>query len=332
MEAPTRRSRRIRAAVPLAVGALVALVGLWWYVTQPLMRSHRLYHGDAAVSPARLEAHVRTLSSEFLPRDFAHPENLDGAAAYIRSAFEQTGAAVSDQPYEAGGATYRNVIASFGPDTPERIVIGAHYDAAGPFPGADDNVSGVAGLLELAHLLGQAPPPVRVELVAYSLEEPPYFRSPYMGSAVHARALVEQGVRVRAMLSLEMIGYFTDAPRSQRFPLGILRAFYPSEGNFITVVGKLGQGRVVRRVKRAMRRASTLPVHSLNAPRWIPGVDFSDHVNYWDAGWDAVMITDTAFYRNPYYHTAQDTADTLDYQRMAQVVQGVHAAVLDLAR
>lgn len=318
--------------VLVILGMASVLVVLWWYTTQPLPVSDPSKHAEPAVSPARLEAHVRALSREFLPRDFAHPENLDGAAEYIRSEFERARATVSDQPYQADGTTYRNLIASFGPDTPERIVVGAHYDAAGEFPGADDNASGVAGLMELAYLLGRAPPPVRVELVAYSLEEPPYFRSRLMGSAVHARSLEEKGVRVRAMLSLEMIGYFTDAPASQSFPLRILKAFYPSEGNFITVVGKLGQGSVVRRVKRAMRGASPLAVHSINAPRWIPGVDFSDHVNYWDAGWKAVMITDTAFYRNPYYHTARDTAETLDYHRMAMVVQGIHAAVLELSR
>jgi Zn-dependent M28 family amino/carboxypeptidase len=284
------------------------------------------------VSPARLEAHVRALAERFRPRDYLHPRNLDGAAAYVREEFERAGGRVSEQPYAAEGRTYRNVIAAFGPDTGERVVVGAHYDAAGPYPAADDNASGVAGLIELAHLPGKTELPVRVELVAYPLEEPPFFRTPYMGSAVHAASLRQAGVRVRAMLSLEMIGYFTDAPESQRFPLGFLRAFYPTEGNFITVVGSLGGGGVVRKVKQAMRKAAPLLVHSINAPRWIAGVDFSDHVNYWDAGYPAAMITDTAFYRNPFYHTARDTPDTLDYRRMAMVVQGVYAAVLRLAR
>lgn len=285
-----------------------------------------------AVAPERLGTHVQALAREFVPRDFSHPENLDRAAAYIGAELERAGGAVAEQTFEAGGRTYRNVIASFGPESGERIVVGAHYDAAGPFPAADDNASGVAGLIELAHLLGSASLGARVELVAYPLEEPPFFRTPQMGSAVHAASLREQAVRVRAMMSLEMIGYFTDAPNSQHFPLGILRAFYPSKGNFITVVGKLGKASVVRRIKRAMRSASPLPVHSINAPRWIPGVDFSDHVNYWDAGYDAVMITDTAFYRNPYYHSALDRPETLDYRRMAMVVQGVYAAVLSLAQ
>jgi Zn-dependent M28 family amino/carboxypeptidase len=268
----------------------------------------------------------------FFPRDAGHPENLDRVAAYIRQEFEQAQGRVAEQPYEANDRTYRNVIARFGPDTKERIVVGAHYDSAGKQPGADDNASGVAGLIELAYLLGKTPLPVCVELVAFTLEEPGYFRTAQMGSAIHARSLKKQGIPVRVMFSLEMIGYFTDAPHSQSFPVSILAAFYPSQGNFIAVVGKLDQISVVRRVKKAMRSASSLPVYSINAPRFVPGIDFSDHLNYWEAGYKAVMITDTAFYRNPNYHTWRDTADTLDYQRMAMVVQGVHTAVLAFAQ
>ncbi|WP_434150840.1 M28 family peptidase [Methylocaldum gracile subsp. desertum] len=284
------------------------------------------------IDPGRLEAHVRTLSEMLGPRDAGHPDNLDRAASYIRSAFEQAQGKTADQPFRVGRTTYRNIMASFGPPSEERIVVGAHYDTAGPYPGADDNASGVAGLIELAGLLGKADLAIRVDLVAYTLEEPPFFRSEHMGSAVHARALKAERAIVRAMFSLEMIGYFTDAEDSQSFPVPGLSLFYPTTGNFIAVVGRIGEGRLVRRIKKAMSNASSLPVHSINAPRFLPGVDFSDHLNYWEAGYPAVMITDTAFYRNPNYHAATDTPDTLDYRRMAQVVAGVHAAVLELAR
>lgn len=284
----------------------------------------------APASPERLRAHVEALSERFVPRDHAHPQNLDRAAAYIRAELERAGGSVTEQTFNVVGNTYRNVIAAYGSESDERIVVGAHYDSAGPLPAADDNASGVAGLIELAYLLQQAKLPMRVELVAYSLEEPPWFGSEHMGSAVHAKSLRAANVRVRAMFSLEMIGYFTDAPRSQRFPLDALRLLYPSEGNFIAVVGKLGQGSTVRAIERAMRRASPLPVHSIAAPRSLPGVGLSDHASYWDVGYRAVMITDTAFFRNPNYHTAHDRADTLDYARMAMVVRGVHAAVLGL--
>jgi Zn-dependent M28 family amino/carboxypeptidase len=307
------------------------LAAVWFVVTQPVMFRGPAGDHRPPVDVARLEAHVRLLSETFAPRDYSHPENLDRVAAYLRKEFERANAAaVSEQPFESRGQTYRNVIASFGPRTSELIVVGAHYDTAGALPGADDNASGVAGLIELAYLLGRTPPAARVELVAFALEEPPYFRSPLMGSAVHAASLKSQGFAVRAMLSLEMIGYFSDQPDSQQYPVSVLKAFYPTRGNFIAVVGKIDQGRVVRRVKRAMMEASPLPVYSINAPRSIPGVDFSDHLNYWNEGYDALMITDTAFYRNPHYHTSADTPDMLDYSRMAMVVQGVYAAVLSL--
>ncbi|MBI3184531.1 MAG: M28 family peptidase [Myxococcales bacterium] len=278
-----------------------------------------------------LRSHVRALSEELGPRDYLHPENLDRVAGYIRQRLEGAGAEVSEQTFEVQGRAFRNVRTLLGPATPERVVVGAHYDSAGPLPGADDNASGVAGLLELARLLAAHPPPIQVELVAYSLEEPPFFRTRMMGSATHASALIREGVRVRAMLSLEMIGCFDDARGSQRFPARVLSLFYPSEGNFIAVVGNLGQASLVRQVKRAMRAASTLPAHSINAPRLVPGIDLSDHASYWNAGFPAVMITDTAFYRNERYHTADDTADRLDYRRMGLVVEGVFAAVHALA-
>lgn len=331
----TKSERRKRFAVLLllvTLGFLGLLAAAWFAITQPVMFRGAASNDRPPVDAARLEAHVRMLSETLGPRDEGHPENLDRAAAYLRQEFERAQAAsVSEQPFQAHGRTYRNVIASFGPQTRELIVVGAHYDTAGPLPGADDNASGVAGLLELAYLLGKASPAVRVELVAFALEEPPYFRTPLMGSAIHASSLKERGVSVRAMFSLEMIGYFNDQAGSQHYPLSLLKAFYPSTGNFIVVVGKLGQGRVLRRVKEAMISASPLPVYSINAPRTIPGVDFSDHLNYWNEGYDAVMITDTAFYRNQNYHTFNDRPETLDYNRMAMVVQGVYAAVTALA-
>jgi Zn-dependent M28 family amino/carboxypeptidase len=308
--------------------AVLLIVALCLYMTQPLIRIANV-SSTVSVDPARLENHVRALSESFVPRDESNPENLDRCAAYIRREFESAHARVSEQPFTVNGKTYRNVIAHFGPETKEVAVVGAHYDTDGPLPGADDNASGVAGLLELARLLGNAQLPVRVELVAYTLEELPFFRSEQMGSAMHAKALKREGAVVLVMFSLEMIGYFSDAPDSQHFPISALSLFYPSEGNFISVVGKMGAGSLVRKIKRAMAEATSLPVYSINAPRLIPGVDFSDHLSYWREGYPAVMITDTAFYRNANYHTINDTAERLDYRRMSQVVEGVYAAVIN---
>lgn len=271
--------------------------------------------------PRRLRQYVTTLSEELVPRDAEHPANMDRTASFIHAHFETYADEVKDQPYTAGPIGVRNVRAFFGPDTEERIIIGAHYDVAGPYPGADDNASGVAGLMELARLFAGETLPMQVELVSYPLEEPPYFYTRKMGSFIHARSLKEEGIKVRAMLALEMIGYFKDEPGSQHYPLFLLRPFYPSKGNFIAVVGKLFQRRIVKTVREAMRGATPLPVESINAPRLLPGIALSDHLNYWWAGYPAAMITDTAFYRNPNYHTPFDTPDTLDYKRMAQVVE-----------
>jgi Zn-dependent M28 family amino/carboxypeptidase len=313
----------------LVAAVLVIAGGVGWWL-RPLPAGPTCQPGQ--VDPERLKAHVRALSETFHPRDFRHPENLERAAAYIAEHLAKAGGQVESQPYRVEGRSYRNVIARFGPETAERIVIGAHYDSAGPQPGADDNASGVAGLLELAGLLGPSPPPLRVDLVGFTLEEPPYFRSEHQGSRVHAKSLREAGVKVRAMLSLEMIGAFTDEPGSQHYPVPQLRWHYPSTGNFIAVVGSMDDGGLVRQVATAMRGASPLPVEFLNAPASLQGVDFSDHASYWAEGYRAGMITDTAFFRNPRYHEPTDTWDTLDYARMAQVVQGVHCAARDLAR
>lgn len=276
---------------------------------------------------------MRVLAERFHPRDASHTDNLDAAAAWLRGELERTGAAVSEQTFEADGRTYRNVIARIGSDSSERIVVGAHYDTCGPQPGADDDASGVAGLLELARLLAATPPPLALELVAYAAEEPPYFATPHMGSAQHADGLARAGVRVRAMLSLEMLGYFSDEPGSQSYlHLRPLLGRRPDRGNFIAVVGDLENAELVERVTRAMRAAGgPVPVESLSAPSWLPGIDFSDQRSFWERGFPAAMITDTAFFRNPNYHEATDTPETLDYARMAAVVAAVHEAVWALA-
>ena len=280
----------------------------------------------ASVDPAALRAHVDALVTRFSPRDFEHPENLARAADFLAASLRATGAAVSEQAFRAGDRSYRNVLAELGPDTPERIVVGAHYDTAGDQPGADDDASGIAGLLELARLLAASPPPLRVVLAAYANEEPPSFGSERMGSFVHARALASAGARVRLMISLEMIGAFSDAKGSQRYP-PVVGWWHPSTASFVAVVGKWGQGDVVDAVAQAMHAGSPLPVETLTAPTFLEGVDFSDHRSFWAQGYDAVMVTDTAFLRNARYHTPGDLPDTLDYGLMAEVVKGVHCAV-----
>jgi Zn-dependent M28 family amino/carboxypeptidase len=206
-------------------------------------------------------------------------------------------------------------------------VVGAHYDACGETPGADDNASGVAALIELGYLLGSNPPSREIELVAYVLEEPPFFRTPMMGSAVHAASIATEKETIVGVIVLETVGYFSEARGSQSYPSLLLKLIYPSRGNFIAVIGRWDQGQWVKRVKIGMKGATDLPVYSIRAPSVVPGIDFSDHLNYWPLGFNALMITDTAFYRNKAYHEKGDTADRLDYERMCKVVVAVFEAL-----
>ncbi len=274
-----------------------------------------------------LEAHTRFLTTKVVPRGSDNPENLARAANYIADLFEQYSDRVRLQTFPANGSDYHNVIAEFGPHEGPRVVVGAHYDAFtlfGEFPGADDNASGTAGLLELARLLGATQPKLPVTLVAFTLEEPPFYASPLMGSRVHADLLGAEEQEIWGMINLEMIGYFVD---EQPWPSWILDLFYPDHGNFIAVVGRSEDAWLTAHAKKSFRGASTIPVFSFNGPV-VMGIDASDHRNYWRNGYDAVMVTDTAFMRNPNYHTSSDTADTLDYERMATVVDGVLNTVL----
>ncbi|MEM7052001.1 MAG: M28 family peptidase [Acidobacteriota bacterium] len=318
-----------KARLALLLSLLLAPVLLLVWVQQPLVfpRASVL---PAAVDGAALRQHVEVLSQDLVPRDHDHPENLDRAAAYIREHFEAAGSRVEEQPYQADGKTYRNVILRLGPTEGEAIVLGAHYDAYDVYPAADDNASGVAALLELARLLADQELQRPLHLVAYTLEEPPYFRTQNMGSAVHARSLGAAGAEVAFMISIEMIGYFSDQPGSQTYPSPLIARLYPTTGNFIAVVGRFRDGFLVRRIKASLGSASDLPVVSMNAPaNLVRGLDFSDHLNYWHQGFPGLMVTDTSFYRNFAYHTEGDTADRLDYGRMAEVVAGLHQVVLD---
>jgi Zn-dependent M28 family amino/carboxypeptidase len=286
----------------------------------------------ARAAPAdslRLRRHLVYLTSTPHPRNHQQVAVLDSVAAYLGRQLRQAGAQVSEQPYVVDGRTYRNVIGSFGPAEAPRIVVGAHYDVCGEQPGADDNGTGVAALLELARLLGQQGGlRQRIDLVAYTLEEPPYFRTRHMGSYVHARSLHEAGVPVRGMVALEMLGYYDQRRGSQHYPLAPLKLLYGSRGNYVTAVRKLGGGRFARQFSRDYDRTAALPVKRFIGPAWLPGVDFSDHLNYWLFGYSALMLTDTAFYRNRHYHQTTDSLEKLDMRRLALATDAVLAALL----
>ncbi len=280
---------------------------------------------------------MQTICTIAPPRDHEHPENLERVARYITSQLEGPNAHVTQQVYEAWDKSYRNVSVLFGDPAAPRLVLGAHYDtdARTRTPGADDNASGVAVLIELARRLHESPPTgaIAVELVAYTLEEDPGFASRNMGSMRHAAMLKDTGVQVIGMVSLEMLGFFTDEPGSQKFPLPAMAERYPDTGNFIAVVGRPEDQTMIAGVEAIMKRAAEDPaVYSLAAPAVVRGIALSDHSSYWRHGYTAVMISDTSFYRNPHYHTPNDTPETLDYRRMAGVLDQVEAVVRHLAR
>jgi Zn-dependent M28 family amino/carboxypeptidase len=313
-----------RVAVLLALALVFIVSGLTCVTTQPLVIAQR-FGPEVHVDATKLEASVRKLAIDLHPHGYKDVENLDRVVAWLKS---ELGDRALEQTWDVQGHTYRNVSITYGPTTGERIVVGAHYDTCEGLPGADDNSSGVAGVLELAHLFADKPPPFPVELVFWSLEEPPWFRTSKMGSAQHAAS----AAHVKAVLSIEAIGYFSDAPGSQHFPIDALGLIYPTTANHIAIVGDFGQIALVRTVKGAMQGASQLPVSSINATSIIPGIDWSDHLNYWAKGIPAVMITDTALNRNANYHQPSDTPDTLDYARMAHVVEGVYSAIYAVMR
>jgi len=278
-------------------------------------------------SAARLRADVDTLALAYAQRAYG-TDDLDSAGAFVARRFVEAGYAVTEQNYQAAGRTVRNLeITIPGTLFPDSIVlIGAHYDVVVGTPGADDNASGTAALLELARLLADAAPARTIRLVAFTLEEPPFFWSDSMGSVVYAKAARARGDAITAMLSLEALGYYSDAPESQRYP-PVLGWFYPSVGNFVAVVGNIRSRPLVHAVVRDLRShlaVSTTGAATLNA---FPGVGWSDHWSFWQEGYPAVMVTATATFRNPHYHEQRDLPDVVDVERLARVVHGLHRTV-----
>jgi hypothetical protein len=283
----------------------------------------------------RLRTHVTAIASK--EHNTATPARLEEAARYIERTLGGDGYQVRRQEYQAGGQQVRNIevsVANVAPKAkPARIfIVGAHYDSAPGAPGANDNGSGTAAVLELARMLKDVHPSqgTEIKFVFFVNEEPPYFMGEDMGSMQHARKMHAEGQKVEAALILETIGYYSNARRSQKLPPG-LEGKYPDTGNFIAFVGTTESSRLVRDALAAFRSASDFPAHGLAAPAYVQGVTLSDHSSYNRFGYPAIMITDTAFMRYPYYHTAEDTPDKLDYASTARVVQGLARTITALA-
>ncbi len=304
------------------------LTGLISFITNPVFTKKK--QKEIKVDKEKLYKHVEFLTSLSPPRNAFYLESLNKAADYIFKEMKSYCKNVYFQEFEVEGNIYKNVICEFGKGE-GLIVIGAHYDVCCEQPGADDNASGVSGLLELVRLLSENQNKLksRVQLVAYTLEEPPFFATYKMGSYIHAKSLYEKKEKVKFMISLEMIGYFRDEKGSQKFPFPFMNLIYSDKGNFIGIVGSPSDWIVTREIKKKMIQNSEIDIYSINFPNIILGIDFSDHRNYWKFGYKAVMITDTAFYRNPNYHQPTDTIDTLNFDKMAEVVKGIFGVLID---
>lgn len=266
------------------------------------------------------------------PRHVLAPASLRAAADYIHASLERAGHHPRRHLFPCYSLTCENIEVELpgAARAGEIVVIGAHYDTVPDSPGADDNGSGVAGLLAMARALRGAPLARTVRLVAFANEEAPHFGTPQMGSYVYAQAAHQRGEQIVAMLSLETIGYYSDEPRSQRYPPP-LSLFYPSRGNFIGFAGNLRSRRLVHECARSFRKHTHFPAEAAAVPPYIEEVAWSDQWSFWQFGWPAVMVTDTAMFRNPHYHGPTDTPETLDYERLARVVEGLTAVVSDLA-
>ena len=315
---------------------LLAVLALWVVSIRMPGSSHRGplpdLTGEEAVTRDALSAHVHLLADTLGQRNDANRRGYDSAAAYVEGVLRRHGFTVSSLPYAARGRSYRNLEVTIpGQSAPnEIIVVGAHYDSVEDTPGADDNASGTACLLEIARLLRDRRMDRTVRLVAFANEEPPFFFTEDMGSRHYARNAKARNDDVVAMLSLETLGYYSDAPESQRYP-PILGWFYPDRGDFVGFVGNIGSRALVHRAIRSFRSHTQFPSQGSAAPMQIPGISWSDQWSFWKEGYDAIMITDTAPFRNDNYHLETDRAGTLDYAKMARVVHGIARTVEDLA-
>jgi Zn-dependent M28 family amino/carboxypeptidase len=281
---------------------------------------------------ARLAGHVRILAQEIGTRNIWTADSMAATAHYIRSELAAMGYEVQEQEVaSAKGVVFNLEVEIPGKDmAAEIVVVGAHYDTVFNCPGANDNGSGLAVLLELARLLADCRPQRTIRLVAFANEEPPFFLNKSMGSRVYAMRARARMEDVTAMLALETMGFYSDESGSQGYPFP-LGYFYPDQANFIAFVGNISSRRLVRQALGAFRRHGHFPSEGLAAPFFVNGVGWSDHWSFWAEGYPAIMITDTAFYRYGAYHTPQDTAEKLDYERMARVVSGLLPTILELA-
>jgi hypothetical protein len=284
----------------------------------------------------RLRRHVDRLAGLIGSRHAGRPSSLEAAASLIERELSQMGCVVERQPYRIHDVMVANLVAETPGDVPEEgtLVVGAHYDTVDTTPGADDNASAIAVLLETARTLYRRRFRKTVRFVAFTCEEPPHFCTGEMGSQIYARACRERGERIVGMICLEMLGYFTNEPNSQRVPPGIPRPFswlFPRRGTFLAAVGNLRSWRLAWSLRQGFKRSSDVPLWTIVLPESVNAIRLSDNSSFWDQGYPALMLTDTSFLRNPHYHLPSDLPETLAFSRMAEATLGLAGAVARLA-
>ena len=327
-------SRRIFfRALRITIVVAAVLVLLWWFgMRMPGKNVSKAgpLSPDEVVLREELRANVQKLAGEIGERNMWHYAQLNAAADFIEDSFSRAGLRTRRDSYETGGQPCHNIEAEISGNRPEIIVIGAHYDSVFGSPGANDNGSGAAAVLALAQRFALRQSRSKtLRFVAFVNEEPPYFLSGEMGSQVYARRCKERGDKISAMISLETIGYFSDAPESQTYPSPGLGLFYPNVGNFIGFVSNVHSRALLRRVIALFRKHAKIPSEGASLPAFIPGVSWSDQWSFWQHGYPAIMVTDTAPFRYPYYHSSNDTPDKLDYDRFTLVVSGMEKVIQD---
>ena len=318
----------------VVVGLVFGIVGVttwmpgssWSEPVPPLSEAETALRG-------RLEAHVRMLAVTIGERNTRFPKAYELAEEYLRRSLTDFAYVVESQDYPGDGMTVTNLVAERkGTERPgEIVVIGAHYDSVRDTPGADDNASGTAAVLELARHFAQQSSARTLRFVLFANEEPPAFQNEDMGSLVYAKACKARGDDIVAMLSLESIGFFTSEPDTQILPTPLLRPFLGSRGDFLGFVANWKNRPLVRETIAVFREAAPFPTEGIAAPELVSGIGFSDHWSFWQVGYPAAMVTDTALFRNPHYHKPTDLPETMDFSALARVTQGLTPVVAALA-
>ncbi len=323
----------------VTVLCLVLVVLIFWSGCTMIRMPGKSFRGalpplsaEQAVLRDELRRHVEMLAGEIGERSVYQPKKLNAAVEYVEGMLSVAGHKVSRQSYTASGELCHNLeIEIPGTTRPtEIILVGAHYDSVAGSPGADDNASGAAALLALAKSPALQKSARTLRFVAFANEEPPHFQSELMGSLVCARRCRERGENIVVMLSLESLGYYSTEKGSQKypFPMGLV---YPSRGDFVGFVGRSADAEWVRRCVKAFRQSAQFPSEGGALPGWLPGIGWSDHWAFWQVGYPALMVTDTAIFRSPNYHLDADTPEKLDYERFARVVAGTGKVIESLA-